>query len=354
VDGSNSYWYLYDANGNVGQLIRATDQSIAARYEYDPYGNTIVKEGSYADANPFRFSTKWFDSETGMGYWGRRYLLFRIGRWANHDPAQEEGGLNLYAFTSNNPTNAVDPDGTTVVGLDGWVGWGRGEIQKMGRAIEEGANAILNSIREDAKRRGFLVREKEEVAILEGSDGKDMDKLGEQAAAYARRRYDGDGARCPMIEGFVVFGFSDGATTIYVFFNSGRARRALSRGPGEPYRVSFGQFIDMVHKSFPFDKGPPEAGQELRKEPPFESRRVPLKDESLMVDSMNFFQNADAFDILFLNWKGYIWIGDVTALPVSPTNHLQMIGLSDVHKAVVDGALQAYESHVLAQIYGAR
>ncbi|MCP4491293.1 MAG: hypothetical protein GY820_28855, partial [Gammaproteobacteria bacterium] len=33
------YYYLYDANGNVGQLVNAADGTIAAHYEYDPFGN---------------------------------------------------------------------------------------------------------------------------------------------------------------------------------------------------------------------------------------------------------------------------------------------------------------------------
>ncbi len=58
-----AYWFFYDGNGNVGQVIKASDQSVAARYEYDPYGNPIPipqppGPGPYADLNPIRFSTK--------------------------------------------------------------------------------------------------------------------------------------------------------------------------------------------------------------------------------------------------------------------------------------------------------
>jgi len=66
ADATASYYYLYDANGNVSQLINAADGSIAAHYEYDPFGNLTAKSGAYADANPFRFSTKYFDGETGL------------------------------------------------------------------------------------------------------------------------------------------------------------------------------------------------------------------------------------------------------------------------------------------------
>lgn len=78
------YAYFYDANGNVGQLIdlgnAGSTPDIVAAYEYDPYGGTIVQHGSYADANPFRFSTKYFDAETGFYYFGRRYYSPPLGR----------------------------------------------------------------------------------------------------------------------------------------------------------------------------------------------------------------------------------------------------------------------------------
>jgi RHS repeat-associated protein len=113
------YWYFYDANGNVGQVLDATDTnniSIAARYEYDPYGNPIPipqppGPGPYADLNPFRFSTKWFDDETGLGYWGKRCYSSRLGRWISRDPIGEQGGLNLSEFARNSATNRTDPIG---------------------------------------------------------------------------------------------------------------------------------------------------------------------------------------------------------------------------------------------------
>ena len=119
AEGSPSYWFFFDGNGNVGQVIRASDQGIPARYEYDPYGNTLVAEGAYAAANPLRFSTKWCDTEPGTGhelyYYGYRYYSPRLGRWLSRDPIGEDGGLNLYAFVLNEPVALYDPTG--LVGL---------------------------------------------------------------------------------------------------------------------------------------------------------------------------------------------------------------------------------------------
>ena len=118
-----SYAYLYDANGNVGQLVEWSSGAggasgmawasgrMVATYEYDPYGNTVSKSGTYADTNLFRFSTKFLDAETGLYYYGYRYYSPRLGRWTSRDPLEEVGGNNLYCHTLNSSLNAVDPDG---------------------------------------------------------------------------------------------------------------------------------------------------------------------------------------------------------------------------------------------------
>jgi len=81
-------FYAYDANGNVTDLV-GTNGSFLAQYQYDPYGNTIAKSGDLADVNPFRFSTKYLDSETGLYYYGHRYYQSEIGRWMSRDPIGE-------------------------------------------------------------------------------------------------------------------------------------------------------------------------------------------------------------------------------------------------------------------------
>lgn len=99
-----TYFYSFDGNGNVAALVNAADGTVSANYEYDPFGQVIRATGLMAKANPFRFSTKFQDDETGLNYYGYRYYNSITGRWPNRDPIGERGGKNVYAFVGNAPT----------------------------------------------------------------------------------------------------------------------------------------------------------------------------------------------------------------------------------------------------------
>ena len=60
-------------------------------YEYDPFGNIVKCTGPLKDENPFRFSTKYQDNETGLLYYGYRYYNADMGRWISRDPLGEPG-----------------------------------------------------------------------------------------------------------------------------------------------------------------------------------------------------------------------------------------------------------------------
>jgi len=105
---AGTYFYGYDGNGNVAALVNGADGSEAARYEYGPFGELLRATGPMAKLNPFRFSTKYQDDETGFLYYGYRYYNPTIGRWLSRDPVEEDGGLNLYGFVASNPVSLVD------------------------------------------------------------------------------------------------------------------------------------------------------------------------------------------------------------------------------------------------------
>ncbi len=106
----------YDGNGNVAALVKATDGSVTARYDYGPFAEPIRASGPMAKANPIRFSTKYTDYQSGLLYYGYRYYAPLTGRWLGKDPIEEEGGENLYAFAFNAPISSFDALGADVKG----------------------------------------------------------------------------------------------------------------------------------------------------------------------------------------------------------------------------------------------
>jgi len=96
---------------------------VAASYDYTPYGLPTVADGPAAAVCPFRFSTKYYDAEIGLYYYGCRYYDPASGTWLNRDPLGEEGGLNLYAFCGGDPVNTVD--------LYGLWSWGRSTVYEL-------------------------------------------------------------------------------------------------------------------------------------------------------------------------------------------------------------------------------
>lgn len=102
-----AHYPYYDGNGNVMGSMDSSSGSISATFEYGPFGEMIQATGS-TDNMPFRFSTKYKDTETGLLYYGYRYYDATLGRWLNRDPIGERGGLNLYAFVDNDGANQWD------------------------------------------------------------------------------------------------------------------------------------------------------------------------------------------------------------------------------------------------------
>ena len=92
---NKTYFYHTDANKNVTELTDC-EGAVVAHYEYSPFGMVTKLSGDYAATNPFRFSSEYYDSETGLVYYNQRYYDPQLGRWLSRDPIEEEGGLNLY------------------------------------------------------------------------------------------------------------------------------------------------------------------------------------------------------------------------------------------------------------------
>lgn len=109
--GTASY-YEQDGLGSVTTLS-TTSGTIANTYSYDSFGNLTASTGSVT--NPFQYTGRDYDPETGLRYYRTRYFDPTIGRFINEDMAHFEGGLNFYRYVKNSPTRFLDPFGLAQV-----------------------------------------------------------------------------------------------------------------------------------------------------------------------------------------------------------------------------------------------
>ena len=105
--GTASY-YQQDGLDSITSLSNATG-SVASTYSYDSYGRVLSSTGSLT--NPFQYTGREFDSETGIYYYRARYFDPAAGRFLSQDPIQFGGGTNFYAYTRNRPVGMNDPLG---------------------------------------------------------------------------------------------------------------------------------------------------------------------------------------------------------------------------------------------------
>ena len=97
--GSTSY--ITDAKANITQFDA-----------YLPYGELLVDEHSTSEEMPYKFNGKEFDEETGLYYYGARYMNPRTSLWYGVDPlAEKYPSVGGYVYCMENPTKLIDPNG---------------------------------------------------------------------------------------------------------------------------------------------------------------------------------------------------------------------------------------------------
>jgi RHS repeat-associated protein len=109
--GTVSY-YEQDGIGSITSLSNPAG-TLANTYTYDVFGKLTASTGTVT--NPFQYTGRDYDSETGLRYYRTRYFDPTIGRFINEDMAHFEGGLNFYRYVKNSPPRFVDPFGLAPV-----------------------------------------------------------------------------------------------------------------------------------------------------------------------------------------------------------------------------------------------
>jgi RHS repeat-associated protein len=136
--------FQFDNHLGSAALETTEDGSVLSYEEFHPYGSTAWFSGTAAlDANPkrYRYSGKERDTESGLTYYGARYLAPWLGRWVSPDPSGFVDGVNVYAFVRGRPST-------------GWDAEGRESIYSI--AMRFGANAGLLESNAEAPRSTVL------------------------------------------------------------------------------------------------------------------------------------------------------------------------------------------------------
>ena len=72
-------FYTHDGNKNVSEVI-ASNNDVAAHYEYAPFGALTVSCGVSAAANHWRLSSEYAEDDTATIYYNFRHYISTIGR----------------------------------------------------------------------------------------------------------------------------------------------------------------------------------------------------------------------------------------------------------------------------------
>jgi RHS repeat-associated protein len=71
----------------------------------------LVDEHSSSEEMPYKFNGKEFDEETGLYYYGARYMNPVASVWYGVDPlAKKYPNMGAYVYCAANPIKLIDPD----------------------------------------------------------------------------------------------------------------------------------------------------------------------------------------------------------------------------------------------------
>jgi RHS repeat-associated protein len=103
-------WEFYQADG-TGSITSLSTPSgtISDSFVYDSFGNVASSTGVFAQ--PFRYTGREWDAETGLYYYRARYYDSISGRFLSEDPLQFNAGNNFYEYSYNSPASFSDPSG---------------------------------------------------------------------------------------------------------------------------------------------------------------------------------------------------------------------------------------------------
>ncbi|MBK9774265.1 MAG: LysM peptidoglycan-binding domain-containing protein [Candidatus Obscuribacter sp.] len=103
-----SYFFTKSILGSIQELMDSS-ANIQAQYSYDAWGQPA--QAIATQDSTFGYAGNFLHKPSGFNLCLFRAYIPSRGRWISRDPIREEGGLNLYRYSMNQPTGYIDPSG---------------------------------------------------------------------------------------------------------------------------------------------------------------------------------------------------------------------------------------------------
>ncbi len=172
--GGTTWFFATNHLGTIAARMNVSG-TLMETYRYLPYGERYA-----GTQTPHQYTGKERDAESGLDYFGARYLASAHGRWMGLDPSlgyssNNPQRLNLYSFVLNDPINKVDRGGRSE---EHWAGWELPGWEFQGCHWEE-------------------VLDRSSAGIFVCTYGRGASRLGETRQAQETRG--GGGTQAPMV-----------------------------------------------------------------------------------------------------------------------------------------------------------
>ena len=148
---------LTDADGNIAQHV-----------EYIPYGEVFVEERNNSFSTNYLFNAKELDNETGLYYYGARYLDPTGAMWLSVDPMWENRpGISPFNYCLSNPIKMIDPDGMWEQDADGnWIAQKNDNAYTLAKALNVNPSDAIQMMKDQ----GFEFTEGDKKVNLQIED----------------------------------------------------------------------------------------------------------------------------------------------------------------------------------------
>ena len=177
-DTTKEETFFYHSD-HLGSTSYITDEhaNITQYDAYLPYGELLVDEHSSSEELPYKFNGKQFDEETGLYYYGARYMNPVTSLWYGVDLlAEKYQFLGSYVYCSANPIKIIDVDGNDEFHVNG-----NGNIIK----IVNNNSANITIVNPDGSKKYFSDYETKSIFFGWGN-GKNRQIIANVAGYYAK------------------------------------------------------------------------------------------------------------------------------------------------------------------------